>query len=105
MVVKLLKKLFGGGASGGSRASSRAVNGEGPVAFVEYVVRELVDEPEAVNVSAEDTEDKLVISVRCAKNDMGQVIGKRGRTVSAIRALIASTAKRDGKRVVVDIVD
>lgn len=105
MVVKLLKKIFGGGNSGGSQAETRAVNGEGPVAFVEYVVQELVDEPDAVNVSAEENNDKLVISVRCAKNDMGKVIGRQGRTVSAIRALIASTAKRDGKRVVVDIVD
>lgn len=105
MVLKLLKSIFGGGNSGGSRANSRAVNGEGPTAFVEYVVRELVDEPEAVEVTAEENSDKLVISVHCAKNDMGKVIGRQGRTVSAIRALIASTAKRDGKRVVVDIVD
>ncbi|MDT8389316.1 MAG: KH domain-containing protein [Lentisphaeria bacterium] len=103
--MKLLKKIFGGGHSGGSRASSGAVTGEGPTAFVEYVVRELVDDPEAVRVSVDENTDKLVISVRCAKNDMGKVIGRQGRTVSAIRALIASTAKRDGKRVVVDIVD
>ena len=58
MLGKLLKKIFGG-----DEVAPATPQGVGPVAFVDYVVRELVDEPAKVNVAAQETDDKLVISV------------------------------------------
>lgn len=103
MFVKFLQKLFGGGRAASAAPGSRG--GEGPLAFVDYVVRELVDNPGAVETTVEETDQKVAISVRCAKEDMGKVIGRQGRTISAIRALAAGTGKRGGKRIMVDVLD
>lgn len=109
MVTKWLKKIFGGSEASPGKVVAQTQGAQthdaGPVAFVEYVVGELVDDPASVKVEVEESEDKVSITVRCASADMGKVIGRKGRTVGAIRALVAGTAKRDSKKIVVDIVD
>ena len=86
-----LRKLFGGGES--SR-SARSSNGKGdPLALVRYVSERLVDAPKDVKVTSETDDEGLVIRIACAEGQAGRIIGRKGRTIHAIRALTrAATA-------------
>ena len=72
--------------------------------LVEFIAKALVDHPEAVDVSLVDGERSTIVELRVSPDDMGKVIGKQGRIAKAIRALVKAAAMRDGKRVVVEIV-
>jgi uncharacterized protein len=76
-----------------------------PVAVLTYIARSLADEPESVVVEAEDRRGSVVLRVHVAPEDMGRVIGRRGRTAQAIRTLVGAAGARDGTQVSVDIVD
>ena len=74
--------------------------------LVEFLARALVDDPAAVSVeSFEEDDGTLVYEVTVAEDDVGKVIGRSGRTVNALRAVVRAAAVRDGRRVLVDIVD
>lgn len=73
--------------------------------FVEYVVKALVDYPDEVNVREVDGERTVVFELRLAKTDIGKVIGKNGRTISALRSLLTSAAAKNGRRAVLEIVE
>ncbi len=71
-----------------------------------YLARALVDHPDEVTVeSFEEEEDTTVLELRVAAEDLGQVIGRRGRTVNALRVVMRAFAARRGRRVLVDVVD
>jgi predicted RNA-binding protein YlqC (UPF0109 family) len=72
---------------------------------LEYVARHLVDEPEAVEVTEVEGERSLLLQLKVAPDDMGKVIGKRGRTVRAIRSLVRAAASRQGISTMVEIVE
>lgn len=74
-------------------------------AFIEYVVKELVDFPEQVEIREVDGDRALVFEVRLNPSDIGKVIGKSGRTISAIRTLLISTAAKNGKRAMLEIIE
>ncbi len=76
-----------------------------PVAVLTYLARSLADEPDAVLVETEHRRGSVVLRVHVAPEDMGRVIGRRGRTAQAIRTLVAAAGARDGTQVSVDIVD
>ena len=71
----------------------------------ETVTRALVDRPEAVRVTESERRDGAVIDVAVAGDDLGRVIGRQGRTATAIRTLVAAAAERDGMRVSVEFRD
>jgi len=74
--------------------------------LLEYIARELVDDPDAVRV--EETEDPrgVVLTLRVAPDDMGKVIGRGGRTARAIRTVVKAGGLRAGvQHVGVSIVD
>ena len=72
----------------------------------EHIVRALVDEPDAVSVEPEERRrGGFILRVNVAPDDMGRVIGRRGRTAQAVRTLVAAAAVRDGVEVDVDFVD
>jgi len=74
--------------------------------LIEFLVRALVDAPDQVSVeSYEDDDGTVVYEVRVAEDDVGKVIGRSGRTVNALRAVVRAAAMRDGRRVLVDVVD
>ncbi|OYV58610.1 MAG: hypothetical protein B7Z69_09270 [Actinobacteria bacterium 21-73-9] len=75
------------------------------VGVLEYVARTLADEPDAVEVEAERKGRTVVLSLRVGPDDMGRVIGRRGRTAQALRSLVAAAGARDGVTTSVDIVD
>jgi hypothetical protein len=70
-----------------------------------YLARELVDEPDQVRVETEDRDGALVLVLHVAPSDVGKVIGKQGRIVRALRALVRASAVREGQRVLVEIAD
>jgi len=70
-----------------------------------YIAKNLVDNPEGVNVTERETESETIYELRVDALDMGKVIGRQGRIAKEIRALMRSVAQRHGKRISVDIVD
>ena len=73
--------------------------------LVEYVARQLVTEPDAVNVTETDREGETILELRVAKVDLGRVIGKEGRTAKALRAILNAAAARKNRRVTLDIIE
>jgi predicted RNA-binding protein YlqC (UPF0109 family) len=74
-------------------------------AFVELVVKALVDHPEEVDVREVDGERVVVFELRLNQTDIGKVIGKSGRTITAIRTLLTSAAAKQGKRAMLEIIE
>ena len=73
--------------------------------LVEYIAKSLVDDPSAVSVSEKETERGVVLELRVASGDVGQVIGKFGRVAQAIRTLLMASAGRSGARYLLEILD
>lgn len=73
---------------------------------VNYVVGNIVDNPDEVEVEVvDDGEDAVVAEVRTAKSDMGRVIGKRGRVANAIRTIAQVAAEEEGLEAGVEFLD
>ncbi len=73
---------------------------------VTYVVKQIVDDADAVEVEVlDDGEDAVVAEVRTAKSDMGRVIGRRGRVARAIRTLAGAAGDEEGVDVQVEFLD
>jgi predicted RNA-binding protein YlqC (UPF0109 family) len=70
-----------------------------------FLARELVDDPDAVRVETEERDGALVLLLHVAPDDLGKVIGRGGRIVRALRTVLRATAVRDGRRVLVEIVE
>ena len=73
--------------------------------LVEFLVQELVDEPDAVSVEETFDERGPRYRVRVAPENMGKVIGRGGRTAKAIRTVVRAAAQRQGHGAMVDIED
>ena len=73
--------------------------------FLEFIAKQLVDQPESVMVEEEMQNDTLVLKLKVAQPDIGKIIGKKGRTAFALRTLVGAVGKKMGKRVVLEIVD
>ena len=100
-------KLFSFLTRGGKKSAASSVSGDlrNMESFVEYVVKALVDELDQVQINTIDGEDGAVIQIRCCKEDIGKIVGKRGKTIMAIRSLVSGAAGRQRKRVSVDVLD
>jgi predicted RNA-binding protein YlqC (UPF0109 family) len=72
---------------------------------LEYIARNLVDDPDAVRVTEEETGDTVVLRLTVAPEDMGKVIGRGGRTARAIRDVVRAAGTRSGLTTVVEIVE
>ncbi|MCK9294550.1 MAG: KH domain-containing protein [Desulfobulbaceae bacterium] len=73
--------------------------------LVNFIATSLVDQPQAVEVNETAQEDAVVVELRVAKDDLGKVIGKQGRTARAIRVLLSAAATRQNKRARLEIVE
>ncbi len=71
--------------------------------LVEVIAQALVDHPEEVAVTETETDRAVVIELKVAPDDMGKVIGKQGRIARAIRTVVKSSAAKDDKKIIVDI--
>ncbi len=80
--------------------------GEIVKSVVGYLVGEIVDNPDQVTIDiVEEGDDEIVAEVRCAKPDMGRVIGRRGRVARAIRTLAQAAGEEEGLTASVEFVD
>lgn len=77
-----------------------------PRDLLEYLARGLVDEPDQVTVNeVTEADGSVVLELSAARDDYGNVIGRGGRTVSALRTVVKAAASRTGGRCFIDIVD
>jgi hypothetical protein len=81
------------------------VSGGTPLAVVSYLVSSITSEPDAVVINTEERGDSVRFRIHVAPDDMGRVIGRRGRVAQAIRTVVAAAGARDGVQTSVDIVD
>lgn len=72
--------------------------------LLEFVAKALVDNPEAVQVNQVDGEKSVILELKVATEDMGKVIGKQGHIAQAIRTIMKAAAMKDGKKVLVEII-
>ena len=71
-----------------------------------YLARALVDDPDQVVVESFEEEDgTVVLELRVAEDDAGKVIGRGGRTVSALRTVVKAASVKQNRRVLVDVID
>ncbi len=70
-----------------------------------YLARQLVDEPDAVSVKEEEREGAIVLLLSVAKDDVGKVIGRKGRIARALRAIVRASGAHSHRRVLLEIVD
>jgi uncharacterized protein len=84
---------------------SAATDGGTPAAVLEYLARALSNEPDAVVVEVDERSGSVRLRLHVAPEDMGRVIGRRGRTAQALRSLVGVAGSRDGVQTSVDIVD
>ena len=83
----------------------KIVSTEGMVDLVEYIAKNLVDEPDEVKVTCKEGEDgSVMIELTVAKDDMGKVIGKQGRIAKAIRTVVRAASVKSETKYVVEIV-
>jgi uncharacterized protein len=73
-------------------------------AFLEYVARSLVDDPDAVLVEMTEADDEVTLTLKVGEGDMGRIIGRDGRIANAIRSLLRVMGARDGRHVELEIV-
>ncbi|HPD61001.1 MAG TPA: KH domain-containing protein [Thermodesulfobacteriota bacterium] len=73
--------------------------------LVEVIIKTLVDNPDAVQVTEVMGNNVIIIEVKVDKSDMGKVIGKQGQTASAIRTLLSATSAKLKRRAVLEILE
>mgnify|MGYP001292096866 CR=1 FL=1 len=82
-----------------------AVDGGTSLSVLSYLAKSLSNEPESVVIETEERRNGLRLNLHVAPEDMGRVIGRRGRTAQAIRTLVNVAGVKDGIQASVDIVD
>jgi predicted RNA-binding protein YlqC (UPF0109 family) len=73
--------------------------------LVQFLARQLVNNPDAVEVKEVHGDTASVLELRVAKEDLGRVIGKQGRTVISIRTILNAVASRTNRKVVLEIIE
>ena len=73
--------------------------------LLDYLARRLVDEPDAVRVEEVEEDGSLLLRLHVAPDDVGKVIGRQGRIARALRTLVRAGSAREGRRIVLEIVD
>ena len=89
-----------------NRKDPNLIEGATAATVLEYITKAVVDEPEAVEVDTrEGRRGAVSLEVQVADDDMGRVIGKRGRVANSIRTVVRAAAARDGVEVDVEFVE
>jgi predicted RNA-binding protein YlqC (UPF0109 family) len=96
--------LSGAGSPPGGVPSARR-RGAVAIGVLEYVAGQIVDDPSAIRVDVEEGRGGVTLRLHVAPDDMGKVIGKRGRVAQSIRTLVRAAGAREGIGVNVAIVD
>jgi predicted RNA-binding protein YlqC (UPF0109 family) len=88
-----------------NEGSDSVDNAATATAVLQFIATSLAEDASAVSVEVSERQGKVVLSLSVGANDMGRIIGRRGRTAQAIRALVGAAGARDGVTTSVDIVD
>lgn len=73
--------------------------------LIAFIATHLVDEPDAVDTLEREEDETVTVELRVAKDDLGKVIGKQGRTARAMRAVLAAVSAKEGKRSRLEILE
>jgi predicted RNA-binding protein YlqC (UPF0109 family) len=73
--------------------------------FIEYIAKQLVDNPNAVSLIDEEKEGKIVFKLKVGDADVGKIIGRKGRIAQAMRVLLSAVAAKNGKRAMLEVLD
>ena len=73
--------------------------------LIHYIAQSLVDHPEHVTVSEVEGNQTTVLELKVAKDDLGKVIGKQGRTAQAMRTILSAVSSKEKKRTVLEIIE
>ena len=73
--------------------------------FIEFVAKGLVDEPEVVRVTSRERGGLTAYQLRVSKDDAGKIIGRRGATINALRALVQVGGAKAGRRCTLDLLE
>jgi len=73
--------------------------------LIDYIARALVDNPDQVEVSEIEGNQTSVLELKVAKEDLGKVIGKQGRTARAMRTILSAASAKVKKRTVLEIIE
>ncbi|RLA79492.1 MAG: KH domain-containing protein [Deltaproteobacteria bacterium] len=73
--------------------------------LIEFIAKALVDNPDAVKVTEIEGEKTSVIELSVAKEDLGKIIGKQGRTARAMRTILSAASTKNNKRAVLEIIE
>ena len=92
--------LDGGGDDDGNRLVGSVARN-----VLDYVAKAIVDDPDSVMVEVDEGRSSISLRLNVSPDDMGRVIGRRGRTAQAIRTVVRAAAAREGLDAHVDIVD
>jgi uncharacterized protein len=97
LITKFIDKLINNSHDSLNQGSGNTTAGKEKIdlaAFVDFVVRSLVEHPEEVSIETDKDDRGMVIKVSCKKSEIRRIIGKQGKTINAIRALVRGAAKR-----------
>jgi predicted RNA-binding protein YlqC (UPF0109 family) len=72
--------------------------------FVAYLIKNLVDLPDAVDVNIIDEEQGMMVEVRVSPEDVGKIVGRQGRTIKALRTIAMTVGARVGRRVRLEVI-
>jgi predicted RNA-binding protein YlqC (UPF0109 family) len=67
--------------------------------FIAYLIKNLVDQPDAVDVKVIEGQEGMVIEVRVSETDVAKIVGKQGRTIKSLRTIVMTVGARFGRRV------
>jgi predicted RNA-binding protein YlqC (UPF0109 family) len=81
------------------------LDGGTPLSVLTYLAKSLSNDPDSVEIETEERRNGLRLNLHVAPEDMGRVIGRRGRTAQAIRTMVNVAGAKDGVQASVDIVD
>jgi hypothetical protein len=98
-VVTIMKDLL----SGDKTITERS--GSGMRDLIHYIARSLVDDPESVDVAEVEGNQTTVLELKVAKDDLGKIIGKQGRTAQAMRTILGAVSSKEKKRTVLEIIE
>ena len=90
-------------ASASSTGGSDGLDGAALRELIEFVARNLVDNPEAVEVTHHERGQTVEVRLSVDPDEMGKIIGRQGRVVKALRTLLVAAATRSGKRVLLEV--
>ena len=71
--------------------------------LVDYIARWLVDEPDAIEISSEELDDRVTLHLQVDENDMGRIIGREGRLATALRTLLSVAGHARGQETSLEI--